>query len=240
VAALGDSLSTGFDACDHYGDCPAASWATGTDDTVHSIAARLREQTGAKVTVHGDARAGASVDDLPRQVDLAIAQRPTLVTLLIGGNDVCRATVPDMTPAATFGDTVGGQLQRLATALPDATILVASVPDVTDLLPVAAPISTARFLWSTVGGCGTVLDAPLATDPAAEQRRAAVRQRIDDYDRTLESACAAIRTCVYDGGALHDYQPTVAQLSPLDYFHPSVAGLREIAALEWAALQRGT
>ena len=63
-------------------------------------------QPGAPVQVVNDARSGVSVDDLPRQVDLAIAQQPDLVTVLIGANDICRATVGDMTSASSYSDTV--------------------------------------------------------------------------------------------------------------------------------------
>ena len=49
---------------------------------------------------------GVGVEDLPRQVDLAIAQQPDLVTVLIGGNDICRATVADMTSASSYGGIV--------------------------------------------------------------------------------------------------------------------------------------
>lgn len=237
IAALGDSLSRGFDACDHYGDCTKVSWITGTDPTVDSIASRTRAATGAPVTVHNDARSGVSVDDLPRQVDLAIAQQPDLVTVLIGGNDVCRPKVADMTSAAHYGDVVDTQLTRLSAALPGTRILVASVPDVTNLRPVAGANPTARFLWSTLGGCATVLGDPRSDSATTQDRLATVRDRIDAYDGALATTCATLSRCTWDGGALHRYQPTIAQLSPLDYFHPSVAGLRELAALEWAALR---
>jgi lysophospholipase L1-like esterase len=238
IAALGDSLSLGFDACDHYGDCPSASWITGTNTTVDSIAARVRARTGAPVAVHNDARSGVSVDDLPRQVDLAIAQQPDLVTVLIGSNDVCRATVGEMTSAKTYADVVDAQLPRLAAALPDARILVASVPDVTDLRPVASANPTARFLWTNLGGCTTVLGDPQSDSAATRDRLAIVRDRIDAYNGALATVCSTLPRCVWDGGALNRYQPTIAQLSPLDYFHPSIGGLRELAAIEWAALPR--
>lgn len=238
LAALGDSLSRGFDACDHYGDCPAASWVTGTDPTVNSIATRLHAQTGAPVTVHNDARSGVSVDDLPRQVDLAIAQQPDIVTVLIGANDVCRARVSEMTSAKQYAAVVSAQLARLAQALPDTRILVASVPDVTNLRPVAGANPTARFLWNTLGGCASVLADPQSVSAVTQARLTAVRDRTDAYNASLAATCATLPRCAWDGGALHRYQPTMAQLSPLDYFHPSLAGLRELAQVEWAALQR--
>jgi lysophospholipase L1-like esterase len=238
IAALGDSLSRGFDACSHYGDCLAASWVTGTNETVRSLATRYAaQQDGERPEVHNDARSGATVADLDRQVSLAVAQRPELVTLLIGANDVCRASLEAMTSTADYGAAVDGALQRLSAALPEATILVASVPDIPNLLPVAAGNETARFLWRAVGGCQTALADPLSKAEPDLARREAVRERLDEYNAALEGACARVARCVWDGGAVHAYSPTIAQLSPLDYFHPSVAGLRELAATEWRVLE---
>lgn len=238
VAALGDSLSLGFDACSHYGPCTTASWVTGTDRTVASIASRLASaQGGRRPTVYDDATPGAAVRDLDGQVSLAIAQRPDLVTVLIGANDVCVHDISGMTSAAEYAAAADGALRRLSDALPGSRILVASVPDVTNLLPVASRNETARFLWGLVGGCRTALAVPLSTAPPAIARRVAVRSRIAEYNLALAASCGRLPSCSYDGGALHAYQPTIAQLSPLDYFHPSVAGLRELAATEWRVLQ---
>jgi lysophospholipase L1-like esterase len=206
---------------------------------VNSIASRTGQATGAPVTSYNDARSGVRVEDLARQVDLAIAQQPDLVTVLVGGNDICRATPAEMTSAEAYTSTVHAQLTRLGAALPDARILVASVPDVTNLRPVAASNATARFLWTTLGGCATVLADPQSDSAATQSRLATVRDRIDAYNEALATTCATLRHCVWDGGALSRYQPTVAQLSPLDYFHPSIAGLRELADVEWRALQGG-
>jgi lysophospholipase L1-like esterase len=112
------------------------------------------------------------------------------------------------------------------------------VPDVPNLRPVASADPTARFLWTTLGGCATVLGDPQSNSPATQSRLTAVRERIDAYNGSLAATCAALPRCIWDGGALNRYQPTIAQLSTLDYFHPSVAGLRELAAIEWAALER--
>ena len=240
LAALGDSLTRGYDACSHYGDCPSASWVTGTNPTVRSIASRLTvAQDGMRPIVHNNARSGAEVEDLDRQVGLALRQRPDLVTVLIGANDACGPDVASMTTAADYAQAVDRGLHRLAGGLPEATILVASVPDLANLLPAAGGDETARFLWRSWGGCATALADPQSRTDAALARREAVRERIQDYNTALETTCATIERCVWDGGALQAYQPTIAQLSPLDYFHPSLAGLRELAAIEWRVLRRG-
>jgi lysophospholipase L1-like esterase len=181
------------------------------------------------------AKSGSTVADLAAQVPAAAAANPDLVTVLIGANDVCRASLDDMTSTEVYAATVGADLQQLASLAPGATILVASVPDVTAILPAGANDPTARFLWSH-GGCATVLADPQSRSTEAEVRRAAVADRIREYDAALAGACGALPRCVYDGGALHGYTPTLRQLSALDRFHPSVAGLQELAATEWKVL----
>lgn len=41
IAAVGDSITRGFDACSVLADCPEVSWVTGNDPAVRSLAARL-------------------------------------------------------------------------------------------------------------------------------------------------------------------------------------------------------
>lgn len=235
VAVLGDSLSRGFDACSHYGDCPAASWAGGTDPQVDSIASRLGQRTGRSVEVHSVARSGATVADLDRQVAAAVADRPDLVTVLIGANDVCQAPVDAMTPVADYSAAIERALSTI-TAQTSAVVLLASAPDPTVLLHAGAGDPTARFLWSHAGICSSALAAPQSTAPDAVARRAAVSARIAEYDTALAAACARFPRCVADAGALRAYLPSLRQLSALDAFHPSIAGQRELARLEWAAL----
>ncbi|WP_375387209.1 GDSL-type esterase/lipase family protein [uncultured Amnibacterium sp.] len=236
VAVLGDSLSRGFNACAHYGDCPSVSWAGGTDPRIGSIATRLGAITDGPVAVHSFARSGATVDDLRRQVASAVAVHPDLITLLIGANDVCRATLGEMTPTAGYAAAVTSALQQISLYAPDAVVLVASVPDVTALVAVAGTDPTARFLWSRAGGCATALADPESTTFDSVERRRAVAARITEYDTVLAGACIAVARCVYDGGALNADRFTLPQLSALDRFHPSVRGLQALALLEWQAL----
>ncbi len=235
VAVMGDSLSRGYNACDHFGDCTAVSWAGGTDSRVDSLASRLGARLDGPVTVKNVAKSGATVSDLAAQVPGAVAANPDLVTLLIGANDVCRASLDQMTSVEDYAATVGGALQQVSSQAPGATILVASVPDPTAILPVASSDPTARFLWSH-GGCATALTDPQSRTTEAVVRRAAVADLITEYDAALAGACGALPRCIYDGGELHRYTPRFGQLSALDRFHPSVSGLRELADLEWSAL----
>jgi hypothetical protein len=51
----------------------------------------------------------------------------------------------------------------------------------------------------------------------------------------LETVCARHPKCRYDGGAVFRIRWSRADVSTLDYYHPSVAGQRKIAAAVWAS-----
>src|SRR5438105_10489899 len=91
VAALGDSITRGFNAgWIPFRDAPGSSWAA-------LAACRL----GAPTT-YNDARDGARMRDLPAQAALAVQQQATNVTILMGANDLCHRGVAQMTPVARF------------------------------------------------------------------------------------------------------------------------------------------
>jgi hypothetical protein len=51
----------------------------------------------------------------------------------------------------------------------------------------------------------------------------------------LETVCARHPKCRYDGGAVFRIRWSRADVSILDYYHPSVAGQRKIADAVWAS-----
>ncbi|HWU11665.1 MAG TPA: SGNH/GDSL hydrolase family protein, partial [Streptomyces sp.] len=102
LAAVGDSITRGFDACAVFADCPEVSWATGTDAGVRSLAVRLMGASKALSHSWNHAVSGARMAQLPEQMALAAKDGPELVTVMIGANDACRDTVRLMTPVADF------------------------------------------------------------------------------------------------------------------------------------------
>ncbi|MEU3945246.1 SGNH/GDSL hydrolase family protein [Streptomyces sp. NPDC029526] len=230
VAAVGDSITTGFDACGVLSDCPEVSWATGTGEQVDSLAVRLLGRAKAADRSWNHAVSGARMADLPRQMDRAVRHRPELVTVLIGANDACRPTPSAMTPVEEFRADFEDALRRLRTALPKTQVYVASVPDLKRLWSQGRTSETARQVWK-LGICPSMLAEPEAEDAAAVQRRETVRQRVEDYNRVLAEVCAEDRRCRHDGGAVHDFRFGTRQLSRWDYFHPSVDGQARLAEI---------
>ena len=222
IAVLGDSISRAMNVGgDSFGDQPAHAWATGTDagDGVESHFERLRA-LGADIVPFNDARSGAKVDDLDRQADLAVDQRAQHVVVLIGANDVCAS--PPTSPQRFRERFVAG-LARLEAL--DATVLVASVPDVARLAELYRDNATARAVWRAFDVCPGVLGEGVDL--------AAVRATVAAYNEAMRVETQA-RGWTWDEGAVFDTAYEAGDVSTVDYFHPSLAGQARLAEATWA------
>jgi lysophospholipase L1-like esterase len=168
MAALGDSITRAFAACDGGGDCPDASWATGRDGEVRSHAQRLDDLAGRTPTVHNVAVSGSRVSDLESQARRAVDAKVDYVTVLIGANDACAPSESAMTPVSAFATAFDRAMATLAAGLPDARVLVVSIPDLSRLWEVGKDDASVRETWERFGICQSMLADPTATDPAAE------------------------------------------------------------------------
>ncbi|MCZ7414078.1 MULTISPECIES: SGNH/GDSL hydrolase family protein [unclassified Streptomyces] len=233
IAALGDSITTAFDACSLLTDCPEVSWATGTSPEVDSLADRLLADPEGRTWNY--AVAGSVMADLPGQAAQAAAHRPDLVTVLIGANDACADDVAGMTPTDTFRADFRAALRTLEEKSPSTQVYVASVPDLRRLWSLGRDNALAARIWQ-FGICPTMLRDPAAVDEAATARRRQVSDRVDAYNDVLHEVCAAAERCRYDGGALHDYRFTLREVSGWDWFHPGEQGQAVLAELAYAGV----
>lgn len=229
VAALGDSITRGFDACKPLSDCPEVSWATGSRTGVGSIAHRLTA-TAPATRSWNLAGTGARVSDLRAQAQAAAAHRPAMVTVLIGANDACASGLSRMTPVADFRSDFGAAMAYLHKALPSSQILVASIPDLQRLWSVGRSNVLGKQVWK-LGLCPTMLDDPDSQSAAATSRRTAVRDRVVAYNKVLGQVCGQYERCRYDGGAVFGYRFGTDELSTWDWFHPNEKGQEQLAAL---------
>ncbi|CAM5554435.1 SGNH/GDSL hydrolase family protein [Streptomyces abikoensis] len=227
IASLGDSITRGFDACMVFKDCPEVSWATGTQ--VDSLARRLLASP--ETSSWNYARTGARMADLPGQMRSAVAQKPQLVTVLLGANDACRPSVADMTPVSTFRADFEASVKELRTALPKSQLYVAGVPDLQRLWSQGRASRQARAIWN-LGICPSMLKDSESADPAAEQRRAQVVKRVGEYNAVLQEVCRRDALCRFDG-TVPAYAFKDEALSKWDWFHPSRQGQGELAALAY-------
>jgi lysophospholipase L1-like esterase len=234
MAALGDSITAGVGSCFPPTRCQQNSWSTGSNPAVDSHYRRIR--AGNK-KIAGRARnfsvPGARAADLQAQAVQAVKAKVAYVTILIGANDACAPSVAQMTTSGLFRDGVDAALHTLKKGLPKARVLVVSVPDLYHLWETGHTSPAARLAWA-LGECPSLLDNPTSTAPADNQRRHAVDDRVTAYDRELAAACSAYgRKCRWDGGKVHSVHFSLAQVSTLDYFHPSKEGQKELASVTY-------
>src|SRR5947208_6735681 len=124
IAAVGDSITRGFDACTVRSDCPEVSWATGSSAKVDSLAVRLLGKAQAAERSWNYAVTGARMADLPGQLAQAVTRRPQLVTVMAGANDACRASTAAMTSVESFRADFEEALGTLRRSLPKTQVYV--------------------------------------------------------------------------------------------------------------------
>lgn len=232
VAAVGDSITRGFDACSVLSDCPEVSWATGGSAKVDSLAVRLLGKAKAAQQSWNYAVTGARMADLPGQMTQAAARKPGLVAVMVGANDACRSSTSAMTSVADFRADFEDAMSTLREASPKAQVYVASVPNLKRLWSEGRTNPMGKQVWK-LGICPSMLADPDTLDSAATERRDTVQQRVEDYNEVLEEVCAKDRRCRFDGGAVYDFRFGTEQLSHWDWFHPSVDGQARLAEIAY-------
>ncbi|HEV7526964.1 MAG TPA: GDSL-type esterase/lipase family protein [Acidimicrobiia bacterium] len=230
MAALGDSMSRGFNACPTFGECVASNWSTGTDPAVDSQYSRILAVNPAiSGHVFNDAVSGATESNLVGQATNAVNQGVDYITIEMGGNDACKQTEAQMTSVANYQSQFQAALNTIATGLPNARVFVASVPDIKQLWFVGKDNANARNVWSTFGICQSMVANPQSTAPADVDRRDRVQQRVIDYNTALATVCAQFTHCRFDNNLIFDTKFELSDVSSADYFHPSLSGQTELA-----------
>lgn len=235
IAALGDSITSGFGTCLALVKCERNSWSTGDSARVESHYRRIKSENDAiDGRAHNFSVPGGRAAGLPAQAAQAVRAKVAYVTVLIGANDACRATVDAMTPAAAFRRDIDEALGALKKGLPKARVLVVSVPDLNRLWEIGHRDERAVKAWDN-GICPSLLANPTSTARADADRRAAVAKRVDAYNRELAAACKAYgKRCVYDNNAVHKVRFTLDMVNRLDYFHPDTDGQKKLAEVTFS------
>ncbi|KOV92177.1 SGNH/GDSL hydrolase family protein [Streptomyces sp. NRRL B-3648] len=232
VAAVGDSITRGFDACTVLSDCPEVSWATGGDARVDSLAVRLLGAARAAQHSWNYAVTGARMADLPEQMEQAAAHGPELVTVMVGANDACRSSASAMTPVADFRANFEEAMGTLRSSLPKTQVYVASVPNLKRLWSEGRTNMLGKQVWK-LGICPSMLADADDLTSAAMVRRDRVQQRVVEYNKVLKEVCAKDHRCRFDDNAVYDYRFGTDQLSQWDWFHPSTDGQARLAEIAY-------
>jgi lysophospholipase L1-like esterase len=179
---------------------------------------------------YNDAKSGAKMADLAGQLNSAATQHVDYVTVLMGANDACNSNVLNMTSTDVFQSEFASALGGFFAQDPTAHVYVSSLPNVGQLYTLFRSNSTALSVWKTYNICQDVLP-PGGNDST----RATVYNQEVLYNSALQTVCAQYPSnCLYDGGAGFGYNFATSEVSSIDYFHPSVTGQKDIAALTWS------
>lgn len=235
MAATGDSITRAFNTCGFpFIDCPANSWATGTEATVNSFYLRIRAVNRAiEGRAFNHARSGARMADLPGQVTNVVGSRVEYVVIEMGANDVCTSEETNMTSVASYRTSFEGSMRTLTERLPGVRISVGSIPSIYQLWSLLRGNRSAVSTWNSLGICQSMLRNATSTSREDEERRLRVQRRNVEFNGVLREVCALHANCQYDGDAGYNYRFEAGEVSTRDYFHPSVRGQQTIAAIEW-------
>ncbi|MEU8280120.1 SGNH/GDSL hydrolase family protein [Microbispora bryophytorum] len=235
MAALGDSISAGFNACGWYVACTSRSWSAGDSPSVNSHYLRLLTM-GSAIKGHNlnFAVPGATSADLAGQARKAVQAGAGYLTVLIGAQDACVGSEKEMTPVTAFRRNIDAAFDLLRPT--GARVYVASIPDIKRLWRVGKANGWAPVFWGIGHICQSMLANPKSTAKKDEARRDRVRERVMDYNEQLGQACESYGpACHYDGGAVFSYPFTLKQVSGWDYFHPNADGQKALAKITFDA-----
>lgn len=237
IASTGDSITRAYNTGTFpYSDYPAASWSTGTNGTVTSHYSRLLALNPA-IGGHASnlAKTGAKMADLAGQMGGVVSAGAGVVTVLMGANDVCTSSESTMTAVDTFRTQFTAAMERVTAGSPSTLVFVASIPNIHQLWSVLKSKSAARTTWALFGICKSMLANPTSTKQADVDRRARVLQREKDFNTVLAEVCAQYTQCRFDGLAVFNTAFVASDITTRDYFHPSIAGQKKLAAATWAS-----
>ena len=214
-------------------DIPENSWATGTNPAVNSI--YLRELAGhpaLKGHNFNVAKDGSTVDDLSRQVGLALAEvpLPDLFILQTVDNDIrCDGTDPQN--YGPFGATLHAALAEIAKGAPKAQIWIIGITIDEQSYVDATKHMPNQIAQNSKGGPCDYFT------PQGEVLSKAVAYQgdvVDHYNALVRSVCAEFPQCHDDGGATEHMKIDESFLGP-DGAHATVHGLATMADVAWEA-----
>jgi GDSL-like Lipase/Acylhydrolase family len=239
MAATGDSITRAFNTCSFpFTDCPANSWATGSNTTVNSFYLRiLAVNAGIREHLNNDAVSGAQMKELPTQMTNVIRQRVEYVVVAMGANDVCTSEEGTMTSVASYESNLKSALASLTRELPNVKISLGSIPNVYWLWSLLHTNSSAVSTWNSLGICQSMLRNPTSTTREDEERRLRVQRREVEFNTVLANVCATYVHCEFDNNTGYNYRFEANEVSTRDYFHPAVRGQATIAAIEWPVVR---
>lgn len=216
IAVLGDSISTATGTGTLGGETPNNSWSTGTNSAVNSTYQRLLAINPA---IEGNrANMASNGRRMVHMAEQAAAMPATTeyVEVALGGNDLCRPTVAEMTSVEDYRAQFVAGLAAITARAPDALISAYTIPDIFNLWYIRyAPGSyngqeSSQAGWArtyvnlSVIPCLALLENPASVSEADMARRFEVRARNIAFNEVIVEECEKVLRCRHDGGATFD------------------------------------
>jgi hypothetical protein len=232
IAVIGHSAATGEGVSGRRADWAHKSWVTGDSPAVQSLYSRILARNPA---IRGNkfnlARGGADVASMLLQARQAITRQPTPELVVVQGID--HDIVCDEISHRPFQVAFARVLDVLATGLPEARIFVVSQFGSVPTYVKALTLKQRLNIPGDSGRCD-FLDGDGAPIP---KRVAYLEAVIHRYEAAVATACKAVATCRYDGGAFGRIVERREYIS-WDLNHLKVPGQAKAAAVAWAAMKR--
>jgi lysophospholipase L1-like esterase len=213
---LGDSISTATGTGTLGGETPNNSWSTGTNPAVNSTYQRLLAINPAIAGNRANmASNGRRMVHMAEQA-AAMPADTQYVEVALGGNDLCRSTVAEMTSVEDYRAQFVAGLEAIAQRAPEALISAYTVPDIFNLWYIryapgsyngqqSSQAGVARtYVNLSVIPCLSLLANPSSVSEADMARRFQVRARTMAYNEVIIEECDKVLRCRHDDGATFD------------------------------------
>ena len=224
------------------------SWSTGINFKKDLIthAERLKFLNGPrKFKVFNASVSGSTSHDMYQQATEVIKwsqnklkkAAPDFMTILVGGNDVCRRSIDQITSPDVFEREVSKSLELIKYHSPSTKILISTIPDVTLLKKLenarvmfAGPLRTCKQVWDKHKFCMTVSHID------DEEEKQIVREKLDELNARLVKIANSYErrfpNTIKLSSDVYDAQFEAKHMAT-DCFHPNVRGHNLLSKLTW-------
>lgn len=231
LVALGDSLTTAFDAEGIFENLDY-SWSTGTtsDPRLVSHYKHLKQMMPtADVLQENLATSGSMAAETITQVQQMRSLHPNYVTLLSGANDLCTWIDPDLEHIQIYKHQLIETLDYLIAHSPEVKILLVPIPNLAEVYNLGIA-NHCEEKWSIFNVCQKLL-SPSNTELDRQQFYTGLEQ----MNLTIYDVAQSRQQNVKFATGVDQARLTFDQISKIDCFHPSVAGQNYLAQLTWSS-----
>jgi lysophospholipase L1-like esterase len=231
IAALGDSITTGFNA-DGVLDQRHLSWSTGGDlrRRVKSHVFWIKEfYPGIQIKAMNLARAGATMVELRQQAEHLIKNGGAdYITILMGANDLCGMTQENfLQRLETARQDIEAAISMLLQSNSATKVLVSAIPNMLRLYEIGKERGC-QSTWQTLGICPNLLGADRTPDD-----RWAFHEHWLAFNNMLQESTDRFSDSVVFSDDVIDVLFERSSISWIDCFHPSILGQNVISEVTW-------